>query len=146
MALVVAGQGALALAPGSWSKGIGDLAPFRETSVARAELYRQVGPELVLVPAGEWNALDPMGTLRHFAWRERVLEPRLAPSGRFVDLPHGAARHEAELRAALDDVWEHAQADDETSRLMLVVTVRRNGKLEEAVRITTGTRAVRGPR
>ena len=48
VALVVAGQGALAVAPGGWSKGIGDLAPFRETSVARAELYRQVGPDLVL--------------------------------------------------------------------------------------------------
>jgi len=146
VALVVAGQGALAVAPGGWSKGIGDLAPFRETSVARAELYRQVGPDLVLVPAGEWNALDPMGTLRHFSWRERVLEPRLAPNGRFVELPHGSARHEAELRAALDDVWEHAQADDETSQLMLVLTLRKNGKLEDAVRIRTEPRAVRGPR
>jgi hypothetical protein len=146
VALVVVGQGALALVPGRWSKHLGDLAPFRETSVARAELYRQVGAELVPVPAGEWNALDPMGTLRHFSWRERVLEPRLAPSGRFVELPHGSARHEAELRAALDDVWEHAQSDDETSQLMLVVTVRKNGRLEEAVRLTTGARAVRGPR
>jgi hypothetical protein len=118
---------------------------FPDSSSIKVVLYREVEGEQgerrhVHVEDGVWSAPDAGGMVRRFSWYERVRSPYWA-FDREMHASYGAATQLARLQSALDDVAAHIPDDAETRRLVLEVTVRRNGREPVLHRITSAERA-----
>jgi len=119
---------------------------FSESSTVRLHLLRSVeapsghGTILVDAPAGSWNARDAAGTVHRFAWRDRVRAPELSTFDVTMHAAYGADAQVARLRAAIVDVARHIPDDAETRELVLDVTIRKNGREAEVVRLRSGAR------
>lgn len=117
---------------------------FSESSTMKIVLYREVaGPggerTRLHVDDGIWSARDAGGLSRRFSWYERVPAP-FWPFDREVHASYGAAAQLARLQAALDDVATHLPDDAETKRLLLDVTVRKNGREAQVHHLTSAER------
>ncbi|HQY60591.1 MAG: hypothetical protein IPF92_08255 [Myxococcales bacterium] len=141
----LAAQCALALTADSRPGAMGGFRMFSEASTVRYELFREVRGALVPVPTGDWNARDASGTMRRYSWRERVRRPELCAFGVELAASYGAATQTERLHAALDDVFLDASGDAETTRLVLIVTTRRNRRPPETARLESFPRAHRAP-
>lgn len=122
---------------------------FAESSSIRVALYREVdGPggvrRRVHVDDGTWSARDATGGMRRFVWTDRVKRPQLAVFDREIHASYGAATQLERWRGALDDVASHVPDDAETRRLLLDVTVRRNGREPYVVHLASRERPPRG--
>lgn len=132
----VAGQATLVLTAGARPDNAFGFRMFGESSTLRYHLARTVdapsghGTTTIDAPAGAWSAHTRDGTLRHFAWSERVHEPALATFDTTMHASYGASAQLSRLEAALSDVAARARADgdSDTRELVLQVTVRRNGR------------------
>ena len=121
---------------------------FPESSSIKVVLYREVDGEdgqrtKVHVDDGVWSARDSGGMSRRFSWYERVRTPYWA-FDRETHASYGAATQLTRLQSAVDDVAAHIPDDAETRRLVLEVTVRRNGREPVVHRITSSERTPRG--
>ena len=141
VALWLATQAALVVTAGTRPAAMGGFRMFSETSTIAYGLYREVDGVLVAVPSsGEWLAKDASGTVRRFSWRDRVRRPELSTFGTEQLASYGVDTQIERLRAALDDVFRDASSDAETTRLVLVVTARRNRRSPETVRLESFAR------
>jgi len=116
---------------------------FPESSSIKVVLYREVdgegGRTQVHVDDGVWSARDAGGMARRFNWYERVRTPYWA-FDRETHASYGAAAQLTRLQAAVDDVAAHIPDDAETRRLIVEVTVRRNGREPQVHRLTSPER------
>ncbi|MDB4941509.1 MAG: hypothetical protein JWP97_1043 [Labilithrix sp.] len=118
------------------SRRVDALCGFRivpESSKVKVALFREVaegdgGRTRIHVEDGVWSARDAGGLRRRFAWTDRVRRRELALLDQDVVLEGTAAATLAHLQAALDDVAAHLPDDADTHRLLLDVTVQRNGR------------------
>lgn len=101
---------------------------FPEASTLEFQLERVVAGVEVPAPGGAWSARDASGQLRHFSWRDRVIDPVLSSPGARVFAAYGADAQLARLQRALDDVARHEPEDAETQRFVARVVVWRNGR------------------
>ena len=132
-ALWIATQAALVLTADSRPDAIFGFRMFSESSTIAAHLSREVAgpggaPQIVPVVGGEWAAHDKSGELHHFRWRDRVIEGALASFDVTMHASYSASAQLARWRAALDDVAAHIPEDADTRRLLLDVTIRKNGR------------------
>jgi hypothetical protein len=105
---------------------------FSESSSLRIALFREVIGEggrvaRVHVDEGVWSAHAADGTVHRLTWYDRVPSPYWI-FDQEMHASYGAATQLGRLQAALDDVAAHTPNDSETSRLVLQVAVRRNGR------------------
>jgi hypothetical protein len=132
-ALWIALQGTLIATSGARADGAFGFRMFSESSTIEYSLRREVktplGP-VVIVPApdGEWVAKDGSGVPRRIAWGDRVKRPELDVFDATFHASYSARAQLARLEMALDDVASHIPEDAETRRLLLTVTIRRNGR------------------
>ncbi len=145
--LWVAGQAALIATGGMRPDNAFAFRMFSESSTIQIVLYREVeaisgeGTQLVRVGAdGSWVATDDNGDPQRFSWRDRVADPTLSRLDVTEHASYGADAQLARLRAALDDVMAHTNNDTQTIALVADVTVRRNGRPPEHVRLTSAAR------
>jgi hypothetical protein len=124
----IAGQALLVLTAGERPDHIFGFRMFPEASTLEIHLSRVTSNGLADAPSGEWSARDADGQLRHFSWHDRVRDPILAPLGTRVFASYGVDAQLARLQAALDDVAEHIDGDDETRGLRADVRVWKNGR------------------
>ncbi len=136
-------QIALVITSGDRSAHMGGFRMFPETSTIRYSLFREVAGRLVAVPDGEWNAKDSGGIMRHFSWRDRVRRQELCAFDREIVASYGVDTQSRRLVAALDDVFLSASGDAETTKLVLVVDARRNGRALPPARYESFARAQR---
>ncbi|MBX3230260.1 MAG: hypothetical protein KIT84_04000 [Labilithrix sp.] len=99
---------------------------FSESSVMTLVLYREVDGKRVHVADGVWGAKSIDGRVHRFSWFDRV--PRGWVFDREMPASYGATAQLVRLQAALDDVAAHVPDDAETTRFLLDVTMRRNGR------------------
>jgi hypothetical protein len=116
---------------------------FAESSSIKVVLYREVRGERIHVDDGAWFARDAGGTVRRFAWHDRV-RPDIGVFDREVHASYGARTQLARLQGALDDVAGHIAQDAETTRLVLDVTIRRNGREPETFHLQSRERPLPG--
>lgn len=140
-ALWIAGQIALILTASRRVDGAFGFRMFSESSTIKLALYRELedgglpahrgeGKRIrVHVDEGVWTARGADGTIHRLTWYERVRSPYWA-FDQEMHASYGAATQLARLQSALDDVVAHLSPseDAETRRLVLDVTVRRNGR------------------
>lgn len=145
----IAAQVALVVTAGRRPDGAFGFRMFNESSTIQVSLTREViapggpaGLTRVPVTAGEWHAHDVHGVAHTIAWRDRVRRPELSVFDVEISAAYGANAQVARWTAALDDVASHLDHDAETRRLVLDITVRRNGGESETI---TVVRDVRGP-
>jgi hypothetical protein len=105
---------------------------FSESSSLRVALFREVVGEgglvtRVHVDEGVWSAHAADGSVHRLSWYDRVPSPYWI-FDQEMHASYGAATQLGRLQAALDDVAAHIPNDAETSRLVLQVAVRRNGR------------------
>jgi len=100
---------------------------FSESSSMKLVLYREVRGAKLHVEGGTWNARSSDGTVHRINWYDRVPAPYWV-FDQEMHASYGAATQLARLQRAIDDVASHIPNDDETSRLVLEVSVRRNGR------------------
>ena len=120
---------------------------FSESSTIVVVLSREVAGAdgartRVHVTDGTWAARDASGAWKTFSWYDRVW-PSLGVFDREIHASYGAAAQLARLQGALDDVAAHIPEDTETRRLVLDVTVRRNGHEPHIVTLTSAEREIR---
>lgn len=107
---------------------------FNESSTLEIALFREVSaPDgtraRVHVDGGVWTARGGDGSVHRLTWYDRVPSPYW-----IFDQPmhasYGAAAQLARLQGAADDVVSHlaTSEDVETRRVLLDVTIRRNGR------------------
>jgi hypothetical protein len=139
----IAVQGALVLTAGRRPDGAFGFRMFHESSTVQVALYREIrgesGPVRVRVEDGTWNARDRAGTMRRFTWYDRVRRPELGIFDREISASYGVAAQLWRFQAAVDDVATHLVEDTETRRLVLEVTVRKNGREPRKVELTSTT-------
>ncbi|HVH47356.1 MAG TPA: hypothetical protein VM925_33705 [Labilithrix sp.] len=130
----VAVQAVLVVTADRRSDGAFGFRMFSESSSIKLALYREVdGPDgrrvRVHVDDGVWSARARDGRNHRHTWYDRVPMPYWV-FDREMHASYGAAAQLSRLQGALDDVVGHLSADDdlETRRLVLDVTVRRNGR------------------
>jgi hypothetical protein len=139
--LWIAGQAALILTGPKRADGAFAFRMFPESSTIEFHLVREViaqsghGTEEIPVDGGAWLAHDARGVLHRFRWDDRVKEPGLFPYGEMIHASYGAGAQLERIARAVDDVATHTQGDDDTVRLVALVTVRKNGGPPERVRI-----------
>jgi hypothetical protein len=146
----IAAQVGLVATAGRRPDGAFGFRMFNESSTVQVSLSREVvsleAPDAALsrvpVSGGEWHAHDARGVAHTISWRDRVRRPELSVFDVEMSAAYGANAQLARWTAALDDVASHLDHDAETRRLVLDVTVRRNGGEPETV---TVVRDVRGP-
>ncbi len=112
---------------------------FSESSSIKVVLYREVRGERIHVDDGAWFARDAGGTVRRFAWADRV-RPELGVFDREINASYGARTQLVRLQGALDDVAGHIADDAETTRLFLDVTIKRNGREAETFHLASRER------
>jgi hypothetical protein len=137
-------QGALVLTAERRADGAFGFRMFSESSTISVSLSREVGhPDgtrtRVHVDEGVWLARDGSGTTRRFSWFDRV-RPGFAVFDQEVHARYGARAQLERLQAALDDVAAHTEGDTETKRLLLDVTIRRNGREPEVFHLASADR------
>ena len=147
-------QIALILTAGRRADGAFGFRMFGESSTIRLSLYREVGGVGVgqagdargrlHVDGGAWTARDAGGMPRRFSWYDRVKRPEMGVFEREISASYGAAAQLARLQLALDDVAAHIPDDAETTRLLLDVTVRRNGGEPYVVHLASAPRGGTG--
>lgn len=120
---------------------------FSESSTIEVVLSREiVGADgartRVHVNDGTWAARDGAGVLKRFSWYDRVW-PNLGVFDREIHASYGAGAQLARFQGALEDVATHIPEDAETRRLVLDVTVRRNGHEPYTVTLTSAEREIR---
>lgn len=113
---------------------------FSESSTIKLTLYREVDGTGQRVEAGRWSARAADGNVHRVTWYDRVPSPYW-PFEQEVHASYGAAAQLSRLQLALDDVAAHIPHDDETRRLILEVSVRRNGR-EPVLRTLTSRERV----
>jgi hypothetical protein len=147
----LAGQAALVLTAGRRADGAFGFRMFSESSTVAVVLSREVdGPggerTRVHVDDGTWSAHDASGAAHRFVWGDRVKRGELATFDREIHAKYSAAAQVERWHAALDDVAAHIPDDAETRRLLLDVTVKRNGREPYVVHLASPERAVGGGR
>jgi len=100
---------------------------FNESSSMVLVLYREVDGTRVHVDDGVWGAKSMDGRVHRFSWYDRVPAPYWS-FDRDMTAAYGAGTQLQRLQAALDDVATHVREDAETTRFILDVTMRRNGR------------------
>jgi hypothetical protein len=100
---------------------------FAESSTMKLSLYREVHGTRVHVEGGAWNARSSDGSMHRVNWYDRVPSPYWI-FDQEMHASYGAKTQLARLSRAIDDVASHIPFDDETSRLVLEVSIRRNGR------------------
>ena len=104
---------------------------FNESSRLTIHLKREVqtkrGHALVPVAGGRWQAPDRSGTLRDYAWQDRVHSVPLNILDTSVHAPYGLDAQLFRLQAALMDVAAHLPDDTHTRALVAEVETLRNG-------------------
>jgi hypothetical protein len=114
---------------------------FSESSTVRFTLLREIeapsGHGTVVVPVhhGEWTAPDAQGTRHRFEWRDRIKVSGLSTFDVTFDASYGAKAVLSRMQAALDDVASHIEGDTETERLLVDVTLTKNGREPIVVRL-----------
>jgi hypothetical protein len=98
------------------------------------------GTVTVPVEQGEWNARDRDGNVHRVRWRDRVLEPGLAIFDATIHASYSAGAQIARWHAALEYVAAHTPEDAETKRLVLTLTVRKNGHEPQTFRFESAPR------
>ncbi len=118
---------------------------FSESSELEAHLVRELdgpgGLREVAVSDGEWTAKDAVGVVHRVRWGERVRRPELSRFDATMHASYGARAQIARWQAAVDDVASHTPDDAETRRLIVELTVRRNGRAPEKVRLASAPRS-----
>jgi hypothetical protein len=127
-ALWVACQFALILTAGRRADGAFGFRMFSESSTIKLALYRETDAGRVHVDGGVWTAHGGDGATHRLTWYERVRSPFWV-FDQEMHASYGAAAQLVRLQAAIDDVTSHMNPseDNETRRLVLDVSVRRNG-------------------
>ena len=104
---------------------------FNESSQLTIHLFREVAKKgqrvLLPAPGGRWQAPDASGTLRDYAWQERVRYVPLTSVETKVDAKYGLSAQLLRLQAALDDVARHIPDDTSTLALVAQVDTVKNG-------------------
>ena len=117
---------------------------FSESSELEPRLLREVdgpdGPVEVHAPGGEWVAKDAIGVPHRLKWSDRVHRKELSAFDAVIHASYGAKAQIARFQAAVDDVAAHTPDDAETRRLVVELTVRRNGRPGEKVRLVSAPR------
>jgi len=112
---------------------------FNESSRITIHLFREVERRkrrvLLPLPDGHWRAPDAQGTLRDFAWSDRVRASPLYVLGQSVHAPYGLDAQLFRLQAALEDVVRHTPEDTRTLALVAEVETARNGRPGPVVRL-----------
>jgi hypothetical protein len=140
--LYVGVQAALIATAGSRADNAFGFRMFNESSSVEAHLFREVdspsGHGTVRVEAhdGKWRAKDDAGNLHRFDWYDRVKSGAVAGLDQNMHASYGAAAQVERLHAALDDVAAHVNGDSETSALVLVIDVSKNGRPPERIEFT----------
>jgi hypothetical protein len=125
---------------------------FSESSTVRLTLLREIeapsGHGTVTLPVrhGEWTAPDADGVRHRFDWRDRVKEPILSTFDVTFDAAYGARAQLSRTQAALDDVASHIEEDAETERLLVDVTLGKNGREPTVTRLVSTSRTPAGVR
>jgi len=119
---------------------------FSESSTMKMVLYREIiaadGQRTrVHVEDGVWGARDAGGLKRRFAWSDRVRRRELAIFDAEVSTHYGVQAQVTRLQAALDDVATHSPDDADTRRLLLELTVRRNGREPYVLHLASAERS-----
>jgi len=103
---------------------------FNESSRLTIHLFRELEHKhkriLLPVPRGRWQAPDASGTLRDYAWQDRVRYFPLNTLDRSLHAPYGISAQLFHLQAALEDVASHIPADTRTLALVAEVETLRN--------------------
>jgi hypothetical protein len=137
----VGGQAALILTGSRRADGAFAFRMFPESSTIDFTLRRDVvaqsghGTEEVDVVDGKWLARDSSGVLHRFRWDDRVKDGNIFPWGRPIHASYGATAQLERLTRALADVSAHIDEDDDTVRLVAIVSVSHNGGPAERIRI-----------
>jgi hypothetical protein len=135
-------QAALIATAGSRADNAFGFRMFNESSSLTAHLFREVeapsGHGTVREEAhdGKWRVKDDAGNWLRFDWYDRVKSGAVAPLDQDVHASYGAAAQVERLHAALNDVAAHVAGDTETSALVLVIDVSKNGRSPERVEFT----------
>ena len=112
---------------------------FNESSRLTIHLFREVQNKrkrvLLPVPGGRWQAPDAGGTLRDYAWQDRVRFFPLSTLDTSLHAPYGLSAQLFHLQAALDDVARHIPDDTRTLALVAEVETARNFVPGDAVRL-----------
>ncbi len=112
---------------------------FNESSHLTVELFRELDRKrrrvLVPVPDGKWQARDASGSLREFAWRDRVTYAPLETLGVPMRAKYGLSAQLFRLQAALEDVVSHIPDDTQTRALVAVVQASHNGRPLQTIRL-----------
>lgn len=140
-------QGALILTANRRPDGAFGFRMFSESTTMKVVLYREIaaddgGRTRVHVDDGTWSARDASGRLRRFSWYDRVW-PSLGVFDHEIPAAYGEAAQLARLQAALDDVASHIPDDADTRRLVLDVTIRKNGHEPHLVTLASRERGAR---
>lgn len=111
---------------------------FSESSTITVGLFREVDGQRIHVDNGIWGAKTLDGRVHRFSWYDRVWPYWIFDQE--TTASYGAATQLARLQAALDDVAAHVPDDAETTRFLLDVTVRRNGREPVVYHLTSKER------
>jgi hypothetical protein len=145
----VATQIALVITADRRTDGAFGFRMFPESSTVKMSLYREVegvGAERtrIHVEDGVWSARDSGGLVRRFAWNDRVRIYGLSAFDTEISASYGAGAQLARMQAALDDVATHTPDDADTRRLLIDVTVRKNGGEPDVVHLASAERGQGG--
>jgi hypothetical protein len=139
----IAVQGGLILTARSRPDGAFGFRMFSESTTIKVSLYREVaGDQRVHVEDGRWSARDASGQVKRFSWHDRVM-PTLAIFDVEWAAAYGEAAQLVRWQGALDDVFAHTAEDVETTRLVLDVVVKKNGREPRTVTLSSAYRGAR---
>jgi hypothetical protein len=121
---------------------------FSESSTIEVSLLREVAADgetrRVRVEGGAWEARDAAGVVHRHAWGDRVRRPELTIFDQPIHASYGAAAQLARFQAALEHVVAALDHDAETTRLLLDVVVRKNGRAPYVVHLASRARPLGG--
>jgi hypothetical protein len=127
-------QGALIATAGDRPDAAFGFRMFSESSTIEIHLSREIldngETRIVPVHGGAWAVADkenPDGPRQERFWKDRVHEPVLTEFDRAFPCSYSAEAQLSRWHAALNDVASHLQPDGETQRLILDITIHRNG-------------------
>jgi hypothetical protein len=133
-------QGGLILTARGRPDGAFGFRMFSESTTIKVSLFREIDGKRIHVEDGKWSARDAAGQVEQFSWNDRVM-PNLA----VFDVEWAAAYREAaqiaRWQGALDDVFAHTSGDVETTRLVLDIVVKKNGREPHTVTLTSTERS-----